>query len=57
MPYDPDFFRSLLAIAHGWKPKKKSLAKIGQAKAKAMVAEGKKSDDLARGRGRSPSTA
>lgn len=42
MPYDPDFFRSLLAIAHGWRPRKGSLRRISKAKATEMAAEGVK---------------
>lgn len=41
MPYPAAFENALRGIAHGWKPKKGSLAKITPEKADAMLSEAK----------------
>ena len=51
MPYAPGFERALRGIAHGWKPRKGSLKKIGQDKAKAMLDEAEGVEHEARKRG------
>lgn len=43
MPYAPGFERALRGRAHGWKPRKGSIAKIHPAKAKRMLAEAERS--------------
>ena len=39
MPYAPGFDRALRGRAHGWHPKKGSIAKISPTRAKRMLGE------------------
>lgn len=50
MPYTEKQHRVFQAIAHGWNPKKGSLASISQSEAKKMAGEGVKSEVAAASR-------
>lgn len=50
MPYAPKFERALQGLAHGMKPRSKSLKKISPHKARSMLSEAKSSEARSRSR-------